>query len=456
MELISINPKNKQVLKKFDELSDEQIKKKLEKAQLSYCAWRQKNISERTRIIGKTADILRNEKTRLAKIITDEVGKTLAASEAEIEKCAVACEYYANNSANMLKPEIIKTDASQSFARFDPIGVILAIMPWNFPFWQVFRFAAPALCAGNAGVLKHAANVQLSAAAIEQVFLKAGLPESCFTNLAIKTGKVERVINDPIIKAVTLTGSEKAGSIVASQAGRELKKTVMELGGSDPFIVLAGADIAAAAKAAAIVRMQYNAGQSCISGKRFIVEETIFEKFLSALKNEVSNLIVGDPMDPKTHVGPLANQKMFESLDQQVKESVKVGAKLILGGPSRNKSGYYYDPAIVICDDINTPVLNEETFGPVFALISVKDYKEAIEVANASQYGLGATIFSDNADYARDNIAPMIESGAVFINGPVKSDPRLPFGGVKNSGYGRELSHYGLKEFVNVKTIWIK
>lgn len=456
MELTSINPKNKKVIKKFEELTDAQIEQKLAIAQSAYQKWRDVPIAKRSKILAQTAELLREQKPKLAEIITDEVGKTLAASEAEIEKCALACDYYAVNSEKFLKPETIDTDASQSFVRFDPIGVVLAIMPWNFPFWQVFRFAAPALCAGNVGVLKHAANVQISADAIEQIFLQAGLPEGCFINLAIKTGKVEQVINDERVRAVTLTGSEKAGSIVAAQAGRELKKTVMELGGSDPFIVLAGADIDTAANAAAIVRMQYNAGQSCISGKRFIVEESVFDEFVEKLITEVSKLKVGDPMDPDTDVGPLANEKMLKGIQKQVSESVSSGAKLIYGGTSDNQNGYYFQPAIVTSSDRKVPVFNEETFGPVFAVTSVKNYQEAIAVANASQYGLGATIFTGDTNFAKNNIAPGIESGAVFINGPVKSDPRLPFGGVKNSGYGRELSHYGLKEFVNIKTIWIK
>ena len=456
MELISINPKNKQVIKKFEELSDKQLGKKLDQAQAAYLNWREVSLGERCKLMSSAAKVLRDNKDKYARIITDEMGKTLSAAAAEIEKCAATCDYYAEHSQEFLKPEIIETDASQSYARFDPIGIILAIMPWNFPFWQVFRFAAPALCAGNVGILKHAANVQMSAFAIEEVFREAGFPEGCFSNLPIKVEKVEQIIKDKRVRAVTLTGSEKAGAIVAAQAGKQLKKSVMELGGSDPFIVLQGADIDAAIEAAVTARMQYNSGQSCISAKRFIVEQPVYHEFLDKLKIQVDKLVVGDPLDSKTNLGPMANDKMLDGIDQQVQQSISQGAELIAGGKSLGDEGYFFEPTILAGQNLDLPIFAEETFGPVFAVTSVKDPEQAVKVANSSQYGLGSTIFTDDVDFAKENLAPKIDCGAVFINSQVKSDPRLPFGGVKNSGYGRELSHYGQKEFVNIKTVWIK
>lgn len=456
MALESINPKNKQLIKTFDELTSEQIETKLSQAQTAFEQLQTSSFVERQKWMLKTAELLRNRKSDLARIITDEVGKTLAASEAEIEKCAATCEFYAENAAKFLAPEQIKTDGSSSYVRFDPIGVVLAVMPWNFPFWQVFRFAAPALMAGNAGVLKHASNVQMSAAAIEEVFIESGFPAGSFVNLAIGSAKVEAIIRDSRIKAVTLTGSEKAGSAVAKTAGEEIKKTVLELGGSDPFIVLADADLDAAVEAAVTARMQYNGGQSCIAAKRFIVEEPVINEFTSKLKSAVTNLKLGDPIKSSTDVGPLANEQMVADIEHQIKESVEMGAQVISGGERGNDSGHYFQPTVITNLTLDMPVCSKETFGPVFAVISAKDIDEAITIANSSPYGLGANIFTANTEKARDYIAPKIDSGAVFINGPMKSDPRLPFGGVKKSGYGRELSHYGIREFVNVKTIWLK
>jgi succinate-semialdehyde dehydrogenase/glutarate-semialdehyde dehydrogenase len=456
MALQSINPKNKKIIRTFDELSEKQIDEKLAAAQTAFESLRDSSFSERSEWMREVAGILRERKADLARIITDEVGKTLAASEAEIEKCAGTCEYYADNAEKFLSPEIVETDASESYVRFDPVGIVLAVMPWNFPFWQVFRFAAPALMAGNAGVLKHASNVQMSAAAIEEVFAQSGFPDNVFLNLAISSSKVENVIRDERVKAATLTGSEKAGSAVASESGSVIKKTVLELGGSDPFIVLADADIDAAVNAAVTARMQYNGGQSCIAAKRFIVDENVIDKFTDKLTEAVGRLTVGDPIDPDTDVGPLVNEQMVEDLDRQLKGSVAMGAKLLAGGKVEDSEGYFFNPAIITGLTMEMPVMNEETFGPVFAIISVKDADEAIEVANDSVFGLGSNLFTKDTKYAKEHIAPKIESGAVFINGPIKSDPRLPFGGIKRSGYGRELSHYGIKEFVNIKTVWVK
>ncbi|HEX5455768.1 MAG TPA: NAD-dependent succinate-semialdehyde dehydrogenase [Candidatus Saccharimonadales bacterium] len=456
MALESINPKNKKLIKTFDELSEKQIDEKLSAAQTAFETMRDSSFSERAGWMRKAARNLRERKTELARIITDEVGKTLAASEAEIEKCAGTCEYYADNAEKFLSLEKVDTDAGESYVRFDPIGIVLAVMPWNFPFWQVFRFAAPAIMAGNVGVLKHASNVQMSGFAIEDVFKNSGFPDNVFQNLCISSSKVEAVIRDGRVKAATLTGSEKAGSAVAAEAGSVIKKTVLELGGSDPFIVLADADIDASVNAAVTARLQYNGGQSCIAAKRFIVDEKVIDEFTGKLKEAVDKLTVGDPTDPHTDVGPLVNEQMVEDLDRQIKESEKMGAKLVTGGKAEGSEGYYFNPAIITGLTPDMPVLNEETFGPAFAIVPVKDADEAINMANSSEYGLGANIFTADTGYAKDYIAPKIESGAVFINGPIKSDPRLPFGGVKKSGYGRELSHYGIKEFVNIKTVWVK
>ncbi len=451
----SINPANLELIAEIDELTSEQIEQKLTEAQATYDSWKFVSYAERAKLMKKAAEELRTNKAKYAKIITNEVGKTLSASEAEIEKSALACDYYAENAEEFLGPETIPTDATESFVRHDPIGIVLAVMPWNFPFWQVFRFAAPALMAGNVGVLKHASNVQLSAQAIEDIFTAAGFPKGAFVNLAIGSGKVEAIIRDERVKAVTLTGSEYAGSQVAKTAGEEIKKTVLELGGSDPFIVLEDADVSAAATSAVSARMQFNAGQSCIAAKRFIVHESVATEFTEKLKKEVEKLVVGDPTDPKTDVGPLTNSQMVEDIEKQINKSVELGATVVTGGKRGNPQGYYYLPTVITNVTADMPVYHEETFGPALPVIVVEDEEEAIAIANSSIYGLGATIFSANIERAK-NIASQIESGSVFINHQVKSDPRLPFGGVKKSGYGRELSSHGIKEFVNTKTVWIK
>ncbi len=455
MAMKSINPANLALLAETEELNSEQIGQKLSKAQETYNSWKSVSYADRAKLMKSAAKELRTNKAKYAKVITDEVGKTLSASEAEVEKSALACDYYADNAENFLSAEVIETDASESFVRHDPIGIVLAVMPWNFPFWQVFRFAAPALMAGNVGVLKHASNVQLSAQAIEDVFTAAGFPEGAFTNLAIGSSKVEAIIRDERVKAITLTGSEYAGSQVAKTAGEEIKKTVLELGGSDPFIVLEDADVAAAAVSAVSARMQFNAGQSCIAAKRFIVHENIAEDFTNKLKAEVEKLVVGDPTDPKTTVGPLTNLQMVEDIEKQVNESVSKGAKIIAGGKRGDPAGYFYLPTVLSNVGPGMPVYEEEVFGPAMPVITFRDESEAIQIANSSIYGLGSTIFSNDIERAKD-LAAQIESGSVFINHQVKSDPRLPFGGIKKSGYGRELSHHGIKEFVNTKTVWVK
>lgn len=454
MALKSINPATEEVIKEFAEITDVQVDEKLDKADAAFRDWRKVSFVERAKLLHRAADVLRQNKSDYARTISSEMGKTLAAAEAEIEKCAMTLDYCADNGAQILKPQKIDTDAKESYVRFDPIGVILAVMPWNFPFWQVFRFLAPNLMAGNVGVLKHASNVQMSAELIEQVIIEAGFPDRVFQNLAIGSGKVEHVINHPIVRAVTLTGSEYAGSQVAMQAGKVIKKTVMELGGSDPFIVLKGADVEQAVHSAVLARMQANAGQSCIAAKRFIVDESIATEFTDKLVEAVSKLKIGDPLDPSTDVGPLVNRQAVDETNRQVQESVAKGASLLYGGTKPEQTGFFYMPAVLGGVKKGMPAYDEEVFGPVLPVITVKNESEALEVANDTPYGLGATIFSSDAERAQ-RLAAQIDAGQVFINHQVKSDPRLPFGGVKNSGYGREVSEYGFKEFVNIKTVWV-
>jgi succinate-semialdehyde dehydrogenase/glutarate-semialdehyde dehydrogenase len=455
MALRSINPATEEVIQEFEELTDDQIDQKLAAAQAAFEQWRTTSFEERAKLMKRASEVLRQKKSELAAVMTSEMGKTIGAAGAEVEKCAATCDYYAENAAKFLAPEPIETDASQSYTRFDPIGVVLAVMPWNFPFWQVFRFAAPALMAGNVGVLKHASNVQLSGQAIEKVFQDAGFPLGAFANLEIGSAKVDAIIRDRRVKAVTLTGSEYAGGQVAKTAGEMIKKTVLELGGSDPFIVLADADIDMAAKTAVATRLQFNAGQSCISAKRFIVEAPVAEEFTAKLKGALEQEVVGDPTKPDTTVGPLVNEQAVKDIDKQVQDSIDQGAKLVCGGQRPAGKGYFYTPAILTNIKKTMPVWAEEVFGPVMPVVVAKDHAQAVRMANDSPYGLASTIFSTNTAAAQ-KLAEQIESGAVFINGQVKSDPRLPFGGIKQSGYGRELSHYGIKEFVNIKTVWVK
>jgi succinate-semialdehyde dehydrogenase/glutarate-semialdehyde dehydrogenase len=386
--------------------------------------------------------------------MTEEMGKPIAAAESEVDKCAWVCDYYAEHAAAFLSPEASATDAARSFVRFDPIGPVLAIMPWNFPFWQHFRFAAPAVMAGNVGVLKHASNVPGCALAIEDLFRRAGFPEGVMTTLLVPSARTAELIARPEIKAVTLTGSEAAGREVAAQAGRHLKKTVLELGGSDPFIVLDDADPIAAAEQAARART-INSGQSCIAAKRFLVEEAVADRFEAEFVRRMEALRVGDPMDRETEVGPLAREDLLTALDDQVSRSVAAGARLATGGRRLDRKGWFYPPTVLLGVRPGMPAFDEETFGPVAAVTRARDAAEAIELANRSRFGLGASIWTGDPARAED-LAREIEAGSVFVNGMVKSDPRLPFGGVKSSGYGRELAAFGIREFVNIKTVWIK
>src|SRR5690348_13570880 len=399
------------------------------------------------------AGVLRADKARYAALLTSEMGKPIVEAEAEVEKCAWTASWFAENAERLLADEPVESTATESYVRFQPLGVILAVMPWNFPFWQAFRAGLPALTAGNVMVLKHSSNVPQSALAIEEVFREAGVPDGVFQTLLIGSGAVNRIIGDHRVAGVTLTGSEAAGRLVAETAGRNLKKTVLELGGSDPFIVLADADIGAAATVAWRARNQNN-GQSCIAAKRFIVEESVADEFEQRFVSAVAALKVGNPMDRANQVGPLARADLVDDLERQVAESVRLGARPLTGGKRIQGDGYYFEPTVLANVRPGMPAYNEETFGPVAAVIRVKDEDEALHVANDTEYGLGSNIWTSDVERGK-RLAERVEAGLVFINGMVASDARLPFGGVKRSGYGRELAEYGIKEFVNIQTVWV-
>lgn len=452
MKITSINPATEEVIKEFNEYSDKKINDCLKKTEKIFYEWRKTKFSQRSKLMYGLAKLLKEKAKEYGKIITLEMGKPITQAIAEVEKCSWVCEFYAENAEKFLKDKYIKTDAYLSYVSFEPLGPILSIMPWNFPFWQVFRFAAPAIMAGNVGILKHASNVPSCALKIMEAFLKSGFKEGVFTTLLISAKKAENLIRDKRIKGVTLTGSELAGQRVAEIAGREIKKTVLELGGSDPFIVLSDADIEKAAKIASQAR-NINSGQSCISAKRFIVEKKIAKKFIELFKDNLEKMKVGNPLNKETEIGPLAKQDIRVTLHNQVVQSIKLGAKVLLGGKIPDTKGYFYPVTLISNVKRNMPVIAEETFGPVAPVIIANDDEDAIRLANDTSYGLGASIWSKNIKKA-NNLAKEIEAGSVFINGMVKSDPRLPFGGIKLSGYGRELSEEGIKEFLNIKTIW--
>ncbi len=453
MQFQSINPATEEIEATFDEHTSDQVERALADAFESFKRWRTTSLEERASLMGRAANYLRANKSRLAELMTAEMGKPIRQSVAEIEKCAWCCDFYAENAAVFLADTSVASSAAESYVAFDPIGPVLAVMPWNFPFWQVFRFAAPGLMAGNTAVLKHAANVPRCALAIEEVFREAGFPHGTFQSLLLPSERVAGVIEDERIAAVTLTGSEYAGSKVAETAGRALKKTVLELGGSDPFIVFADADLEAAVGTAVNARYQ-NAGQSCIAAKRFIVCNDVVEEFTERFVEAVRGLRVAPPSDPGTDIGPLARDDLRVSLEQQVEQSLGAGAGLAIGGQRAEGRGYYYAPTVVTGVTPGMPLFDEETFGPVAAVVPARDTEDAIALANRSRYGLGSALWTEDVESAR-RWARQIEAGSVFINGMVASDPRLPFGGIKRSGYGRELGEYGIREFVNVKTVWI-
>ncbi len=445
----SINPYTGEEIVQYKELSKAKIFKKLKLADKTFKEWRHTSIARRGELVSNLAGVLRQNKQKYAETITAEMGKPISQALAEVEKCAWVCDYYAAEAEHQLTKKEIETDAYKSYVSFEPIGVILAVMPWNYPFWQVFRFAAPAMMAGNVGVLKHASNVMGCAQHIEEAFSEAGFPEGCFQNLIISSKKVDKVIKHEAVKAVTLTGSKPAGSAVASTAGSEIKKTVLELGGNNALVVFDDANIEQAVNTCIQARFQ-NAGQSCIAGKRLLLHESIYNKFMEHFLTQARELKSGDPMHEDTYISVMAREDLAEELENQVNKSIKKGAKLMLGG-KRNKA--YFEPTILLNVTPKMPVFKEETFGPVMAVTSFKTDMEAIDLVNASEFGLGVSIFTEDFERAKAMVS-QFDDGAVFVNELVKSDPRLPFGGTKISGYGRELSEDGIKEFVNRKTVY--
>ncbi|MCQ0110721.1 succinate-semialdehyde dehydrogenase / glutarate-semialdehyde dehydrogenase [Zhouia amylolytica] len=446
----SINPYNNQLIKEFEELSEADIAAKIALAQDAFEYWKQTTFDERSGLLHSLADVLIEQKEAYGKIMALEVGKPIKQAIAEIEKCAWVCNYYAENGADFLRDELISTDADKSYVKHEPLGVLLAVMPWNYPFWQVFRFAAPAIMAGNVGLLKHASNVMMSAGNIEACFTEAGFPKGVFQNLIISSNSVAAIIEDERIKAVTLTGSKPAGSAVASTAAKKIKKSVLELGGSNAFIVLHDADIDKAVETGINARYQ-NTGQSCIAAKRFLLQKDIAEEFLNKFLKKVETLKSGNPLDEDTYIGTLAREDLAIELEKQLKASVDKGAKVLIGG---KRCGAYFEPTVVTDVKEDMPVFSEETFGPLVAVVTFDTIEEAVELSNNSKFGLGVTLFTSDITNA-EALVHRFDEGAVFINELVKSDPRLPFGGVKTSGFGRELSHHGIKEFVNVKTVFI-
>lgn len=453
MSLKSISPYSGKTAKKFSVWSSVELEKALAKSGEMQAFWAKTPLEERCRLVQEAGQVMTVRKEELARIITLEMGKLIGEARAEIEKCILGCEYYAEQGSAFLQDELIKTDADKSFVAYQPLGTVLAVMPWNFPFWQVFRFAAPALIAGNTAVLKHASNVPQCAMAIEKIFIEAGFPEGVFQTLMIPVSLVSVVIENPVIKAVTLTGSEEAGKKVASLAAANLKKSVLELGGSDAFVVLEDAELDNTVKTAVTARFM-NAGQSCIAAKRFVVVENIANEFIERFKTEVQKLIMGDPVDEATTLAPLARHDLRDELHQQVQASLQKGAKVVTGCMPEDHPGAFYQASILDGVAPGMRAWDEELFGPVASIIRAKNEQDALNIANSSRFGLGGSVWTRDRErgerFARD-----MESGAAFVNSMVKSDPRLPFGGIKASGYGRELSHYGMHEFVNIKTIWV-
>ncbi|NNM09271.1 MAG: NAD-dependent succinate-semialdehyde dehydrogenase [Flavobacteriaceae bacterium] len=450
-EIKSINPYNGNEIETFQTHTPDEIRRILTKADSRFRQWRKTSFEDRSKLMIAAANELRGNKEEYASLISREIGKPISQAIAEVEKCAWVCEYYAVNAANHLADESIATDARKSYVSYEPLGVILAVMPWNYPFWQVFRFAAPALMAGNIGVLKHASNVFGSALNIERVFTRAGFPEYCFTSLLVEKEMVKAIIENPVVKAVTLTGSGPAGASVAMTAGENIKKTVLELGGNNALIVLKDCDMEATLETCIQARFQ-NTGQSCIAGKRLLLDEAIADEFLSSLVKKVKALHNGDPAHPETYIGTLAREDLAEELEAQVLKSIRMGAKLETGG---KRNAAYFEPTILSGVTSDMPVFVEETFGPVLSVTTFRSIDEAIDLSNRSKFGLGVSIFTRDVT-AAEKWVNRFEEGAVFINELVKSDPRLPFGGIKESGYGRELSEHGIKEFVNRKTVYIK
>src|SRR5437764_10146389 len=453
MAIASINPATGELSKHFDAHTDAEIESALDRAVSAFEKHRRSSFAERAAKLQYTAEILEKDREHFARIITTEMGKLLRAAVDEIEKCARGCRFYAEQGEKFLSEQIVSSDAGRSYVRYEPLGAILAIMPWNFPFWQVFRFAAPALMAGNVGVLKHASNVPQCALAIETIFRKTGFDPGVFQTFLIENETVEKIIRDPRVKAVTLTGSERAGSAVASAAGREVKKSVLELGGSDPFIVMPSAKLDDAISTGVKSRM-VNSGQSCIAAKRFVIADAIYDQYLAQFVERMKKLKLGDPREETTEVAPLSSEHILRGADDQVQKSVAAGAKILCGGKRADRRGYFYEPTVLVEIPKSAPAYREEVFGPVALFFRARDRNEAVAIANDSNFGLGASVWTNDAA-EKEFFSHELQSGMVFVNAMVASDPRVPFGGIKRSGYGRELGAEGIREFTNVKTVWI-
>ena len=455
MTIVSVNPATNETIKEYEEMTPAEVEDIIVGAHQTFLQWRRTSFIERADCMRKAARILRDNAAEYARLMTQEMGKPIKDGRGEAQKCAWVCDYYADNAEAFLARDYVETDASKSFVTFKPLGVVLAVMPWNFPFWQVFRFAAPALMAGNVGILKHASNVPGCALAIEEIFQQAGFPANVFRALLVGSAQVNAVIENPLVKAVTLTGSTPAGRAVAQKAGQMIKKSVLELGGSDPYIVLEDADLEMAVQSCVASRL-INSGQSCIAAKRFIIVEPLRAEFEKHFVEQMRAMKMGDPMEEDTAVGPQARTDLRDDLHQQVQKSVELGAQRLLGGEIPAGAGAFYPPTVLTGVRKGMPAYDEELFGPVAAIIPVRDEAEAIEVANDSPFGLGAAVFTQDVARGERIAAEEIEAGSCFVNTFVKSDPRLPFGGIKESGYGRELSELGIREFVNIKTIYVK
>jgi succinate-semialdehyde dehydrogenase/glutarate-semialdehyde dehydrogenase len=455
MTIASVDPTTGETIKEYQEMTPEQVNSILEKVHAAFLDWRKTDFATRASLMSRAARILRDHTEKYAELMAQEMGKPIKDGRAEVEKCAWVCDYYADQADTFLQREIVETDASKSFITFQPLGVVLAIMPWNFPLWQVFRFAAPALMAGNGGVLKHASNVPGCALAIEDIFRRAGFPENIFRSLLVGSSQVNAIIENPLVAAVTLTGSTSAGRAVGKKAGETLKKSVLELGGSDPYVVLEDADLEETVATCVSSRL-INSGQSCIAAKRFVVVEAQREQFEKRFIERMRAVKMGNPMDEATEIGPQARHDLRVTLHSQVQKSIEQGARCLLGGEVPKGPGAFYPPTVLTDVRKGMPAYDEELFGPVAAIIPVKDEEEAIRVANDSSFGLGAAIFTQDIAKGKRIATYELEAGNCFVNAFVKSDPRLPFGGVKESGHGRELSHYGIKEFVNIKTVFVR
>jgi succinate-semialdehyde dehydrogenase/glutarate-semialdehyde dehydrogenase len=454
MALMSINPTTGEEIAIYTEMTSGEVEEVVGATHEAFLAWRETHHAERSRLLSAAAAVLEQEREHHAELMVREMGKPIVQARAEVDKCVWVCRYYAENGERFLAPEPVETDATKSYVAFEPLGVVLAVMPWNFPYWQVFRFAAPALMAGNTGLLKHASNVQGCALAIEEIFRRAGYPDHAFRTLVIGSSRVAAIIEDSRVKAVTLTGSTPAGQEVAGQAGSLLKKTVLELGGSDPYVLLEDADLDVAVSACVTGRL-LNTGQSCIAAKRFIVPVSLQAEFENRCRTEMESKVMGDPMDEATDVGPLARLEFRQELHRQVRESLDAGARLLLGGELPDGPGAFYPPTILTDVRKGMPAYAEELFGPVAAILPVSDETEALRVANDTPFGLGAAVFTRDRERGEEIARRRLEAGSCFVNAFVKSDPRLPFGGIKESGYGRELSRFGIREFVNIKTVYV-